>query len=162
METIPLSTMTLHSAVTPFAFAVITTSFASSPFHLPVTLPPLTVATAGSELVHVTAFLAPTIVGTSLIELPAPLVLSFISLIFREMALSRTVTLQDAIRPLASAVIIAVPACPAAVTTPLPCASAATVATASLSLLQVTFLSAPFTVAFNVTDLPAVSVLSAG
>ena len=101
---IPCCTLTLHSAVTPLAVAEIT----ASPSLFPVTLPPFTVATFGLELCHVIFFDAPIIVGSNLIELPAPLVLNCISFTLKEIALSNTVTLQEAVLPFAAAVMVAV------------------------------------------------------
>ena len=156
MDTIPLSTTTVHLAVTPLAVAVIT----ATPSSLPVTLPLLTVAIRLSEVVHLTVLLGPTTEGTSLILLPSPLVLSFISLTFKEIVLSRTVTSQDAVMPLADAVITALPGLPTDLTTPLPRTSETTVATVSSLLLHTISLEAPLDTALSVIDLPFVSALS--
>ncbi len=145
IEIKPSSTLTWHSADTPFALAVIY----ASPAFFPVTFPPFTVAIVASEVVHVTFLFTPIIVGTSFMELPIPFVLNCISSRLSESALSFTVTLQTVDFPFAVAVIFAVPA-ETEVTFP----SLSTVATSLLLLFHTVSLFAPFTVAFNCIVFP--------
>ena len=103
MERESLITVTSQVADTPFAVAVMM----AVPVFLPVTLPPLTVATVLSEVVHFTDFPVPTMVGVSLMALPFPLVLSCMVSISREMLFFNTFTTQVSVLPFAVAIITA-------------------------------------------------------
>ena len=103
MERESLITVTSQVADTPFAVAVMM----AVPVFLPVTLPPLTVATVLSEVIHFTDLPVPTMVGVSLMALPFPLVPSCMVSISREMLFFNTFTTQVSVLPFAVAIITA-------------------------------------------------------